>query len=203
MFAEVSPFVQAARQDAERVPLGQGPNRNWTSKARPGLAQGQGCPQRTLTDARDGEGQSPSARAVGQTGEPREPDAEGRTSGGEDLWCYLPKRAGLSKVTRQAAQRRRNTVEDGVLASRIAKQHGKDATGPLTLALSHKGRGDGYRGRLRFANRPYSTPSIDPKPYLPRGEGIIYPGTMRFAYWHPTCLPQGERGWLPRTITLR
>ena len=26
---------------------------------------------------------------------------------------------------------------------------------PLTLALSRKGRGDGYRGRLRFANRPY------------------------------------------------
>ena len=24
LFAEVSPFVQAARQDAERVPLGQG-----------------------------------------------------------------------------------------------------------------------------------------------------------------------------------
>ncbi len=61
LFAEVSPFAQAASQDAERAPLGQGPNRNWTSNARPGLAQGQGCPQRTLTDARDGEGQSPSA----------------------------------------------------------------------------------------------------------------------------------------------
>ncbi len=62
---------------------------------------------------------------------------------------------------------------------------------PLTLTLSRKGRGDGYRGRLRSANRPYSTPSIDPKPYPLRGEGIIYPGAMRFAYWHPTCLPQG------------
>ncbi|MGL5395908.1 MAG: hypothetical protein ACRDBQ_11645, partial [Shewanella sp.] len=69
----------------------------------------------------DGGGQSPSARAVGQTGEPREPDAGGRTSGGLDLWCYLPKRAGLSKVTRQAAQRRRNPVEDGVLVSCMAK----------------------------------------------------------------------------------
>lgn len=86
LFAEVSPFVQAARQDAERAPLGQGPNRYWTSNARPGLAQGHGCPQRTLTDAMDGEGQSPSARAVGHTGEPREPDAGGRTSGGIDLW---------------------------------------------------------------------------------------------------------------------
>ncbi len=32
---------------------------------------------------------------------------------------------------------------------------GRDITYPLTLALSRKGRGDGYRGRLRFANRPY------------------------------------------------
>ncbi len=64
---------------------------------------------------------------------------------------------GLSKVTRQAAQRWRNPVEDGVLASRIAKLHGKDTTESLTLALSRKGRGDGYRGRLRFANRPYLT----------------------------------------------
>ncbi len=28
-------------------------------------------------------------------------------------------------------------------------------TQPLTLTLSRKGRGDGYSGRLRFANRPY------------------------------------------------
>ncbi len=41
LFAKVSPFVQAARQDAERAPRGQGPNRRWTSNARPGLAQGQ------------------------------------------------------------------------------------------------------------------------------------------------------------------
>ena len=30
-----------------------------------------------------------------------------------------------------------------------------EVTQPLTLTLSRKGRGDGYRGRLRFANRPY------------------------------------------------
>ena len=67
---------------------------------------------------------------------------------------------GLSKVTRQAAQRRRNPVEDGVLASCMAKPCQYLVAGqrhylPLTLALSRKGRGDGYRGRLRFANRPY------------------------------------------------
>lgn len=86
--------------------------------------------------------------------EPREPDAGGRTSGGEDFWCYLPKRAGLSKVTRQAAQRRRNPVEDGVLVSCMAKpcqldgdiSPSNDVTDPLTLTLSRKGRGDGYLG---------------------------------------------------------
>ena len=31
----------------------------------------------------------------------------------------------------------------------------KDVTQPLTLTLSRKGRGNGYRGRLRSANRPY------------------------------------------------
>ncbi len=129
--------------------------------------QGHGCPQRTLTDARDGGGQSPSARAVGQTGEPREPDAGGRTSGGEDFWCYLPKRAGLSKVTRQAAQRRRHPVEDGVLVSCMAKPcqylvAGQRRYRPLTLALSRKGRRDGYRGRLRFANRPYAKVATAP-----------------------------------------
>ncbi len=99
--------------------------------------------------------------------EPREPDAGGRTSGGEDFWCYLPKRAGLSKVTRQAAQRRRNPIEDGVLVSCMAKPCQYLAAGqrrylPLTLALSRKGRRDGYRGRLRFANRPYAKVATAP-----------------------------------------
>lgn len=31
----------------------------------------------------------PSARAVGQVGEPKEPDEVGRISGGEDLWCIF------------------------------------------------------------------------------------------------------------------
>lgn len=75
----VCPGREAGRRASA---AGHGPKRYWTSNARPGLAQGHGCPQRTLTDARDGEGQSPSARALGQTGEPREPEAGGRTSGG-------------------------------------------------------------------------------------------------------------------------
>lgn len=92
---------------------------------------------------------------------------------------HSPSRAAVAKPRR--GQRPRVLCGEAVSIWRV----------PLTLTLSHKGRGDGYRGRLRSANRPYSTPSIDPKPYPPRGEGIIYPGAMRFAYWHPTCLPQG------------
>ncbi|MNV10358.1 hypothetical protein D3C71_1008770 [compost metagenome] len=55
---------------------------------------------------------------------------------------------------------------------------GNDVTEPLTLTLSRKGRGDGYRGRLRCANRPY-------------------------VHIAPNASPVGERGLLPRTITLR
>ncbi len=62
----------------------------------------------------------PSARAVGQTGEPREPDAGGRTSGGGLSFGDFSL-ATQRKVTRQAAQRRRNPVEDGVLVSYMAK----------------------------------------------------------------------------------
>lgn len=39
---------------------------------------------------------------------------------------------------------------------------GKDVTDPLTLTLSRKGRGDGYRGRLRFASRPYAKVATAP-----------------------------------------
>ncbi len=50
---------------------------------------------------------------------------------------------------------------------------GRNVTYPLTLALSRKGRGNGYRGRLRSANRPYSTPPIDPKASPASGEGTV------------------------------
>ena len=36
----------------------------------------------------------PSARAVGQEGEPKEPDISRANKRGEDLWCYLPKESG-------------------------------------------------------------------------------------------------------------
>lgn len=52
--------------------------------------------------------------------EPREPDAGGRTSGGGLSFGDFSL-ATQRKVTRQAAQRRRNPIEDGVLVSCAAK----------------------------------------------------------------------------------
>ena len=52
--------------------------------------------------------------------EPREPDAGGRTSGGGLSFGDFSL-ATQRKVTRQAALRRRNPVEDGVLVSCAAK----------------------------------------------------------------------------------
>ena len=40
-----------------------------------------------------------------------------------------------------------------------------------TLRLTRMGRGDGYRGRLRFANRPYTL--IAPYASLAWGEGTV------------------------------
>ena len=95
--------------------------------------------------------------------EPREPDAGGRTSGGGLSFGDFSL-AMQRKVTRQAAQRRRNPVEGNALVSCTAKpchldgylSPSNDVTQPLTLTLSRKGRGGGYRGRLRCANRPYA-----------------------------------------------
>ncbi len=179
----------------------------------------------------------PSARAVGQRGEPREPDAGGRTSGGVKTFgdfgsfqSHSPSRAAAAKP-----------VEDGVLVSRMAKpchlgvgQHssGNEVTQPLTLALSRKGRGDGYRGAMRCA---YCTlrlsrwgegtvtaddyaSLIDPtRPYWRShakevGDPSTIPSPARgegmvtlvqcAVLIAPYASPVGGRGLLPRTITL-
>ncbi|MNS09985.1 hypothetical protein D3C72_414870 [compost metagenome] len=133
----------------------------------------------------------PSARAVGQRGEPREPDAGGRTSGGGLSFGDFSL-ATQRKVTRQAAQRRRNPVKDGVLASCMAKpchlgvgphSSGNEVIQPLTLALSRKGRGDGYYGAMCSA---YCTLRLS---RMGRGDG--YPGAMRCAY---CTLPFSRKG---------
>lgn len=76
-----------------------------------------------------------------------------------------PRSGGETPSRTESSCPARRSRADNVLSD-------KDVTQPLTLTLSHKGRGYGYRGRLRSANRPYSPP-IDPKPYPPRGEGIV------------------------------
>ncbi|CAJ1848611.1 hypothetical protein LHJMPILO_02591 [Aeromonas veronii] len=87
--------------------------------------------------------------------EPREPDAGGRTSGGgRSIGDFSL--ATQRKVTRQAAQRRRNPIEDGVLVSCMTKSC-----------------------QLGGAIKDVTDPP------------------------HPSPLPQGERGRLSRTITLR
>ncbi len=156
---------------------------------------------------------SPSARAVGQTGEPREPDAGGRTSGGGLSFGDFSL-ATQRKVTRSSPKGGRNPVEDGVLVSCMAKPCQRGWR-PLTLTLSPKGRGKGYRGRLRFANRPYTliapyyspaggweTVTVDDYASLidPTGEAMPIPccvGQRRYPTPHPSPLPPGERGWSP------
>ncbi len=149
----------------------------------------------------------PSARAVGQTGEPREPDAGGRTSGGGLSFGDFSL-ATQRKVTRQAAQRRRNPVEDGVLVSCMAKPCQRGWR-PLTLTLSRKGRGNGYHGAMRFAPliAPYVLPArgggtVTADDYAslidPTGEAMPIPccvGQRRYPTPHPSPLPPGERGW--------
>ena len=91
-------------------------------------------------------------------------------------------------------------VEDGVLVSRMAKpchlgvgQHssGNEVTQPLTLALSRKGRGYCCRGRLRFANRPYTL--IGTLPVSRKGRGDCCRGAMRSAYCTLRLIPWWER----------
>ena len=107
MFAEVSLFVQAARQDAERAALGHGQNRKGRAQLDPIW--------RENTDVRSGlwpepwmaQAKGPSARAVGQEGEPKVPDVSRANKRGRRPLVTL----GLSKVTRPGPKGGRNSVE--------------------------------------------------------------------------------------------
>ncbi|ANB70138.1 hypothetical protein A6033_17690 [Aeromonas veronii] len=63
----------------------------------------------------------PSVRAAGQEDEPKVPDVSRANKRGEDLWCDLLKRAGLSKVTRPRPKGGRNPVEGSALVAHAAK----------------------------------------------------------------------------------
>ena len=62
----------------------------------------------------------------------------GRFVGGEDFWCYLPKRAGLSKVTRPSPKGGRNPCEGKALAS-LTLSHISQTGEPKKLATPHPG----------------------------------------------------------------
>lgn len=82
---------------------------------------------RENTDVRSGlwakpwmaEAKGPSARAVGQEGEPKEPDVSRANKRGRRPLVTL----GLSKVTRPGPKGGRNPVEGGALASHAAQPH--------------------------------------------------------------------------------
>ncbi len=155
----------------------------------------------------------PSARAVGQTGEPREPDEGGRTSGGGLSFGDFSL-ATQRKVTRPSPKGGRNPVEGSALVSCMAEpchshvgRHspGNDVTDPLTLTLSRKGGGD----QTEVSEAGGRNPHRGPRPRVLRGEAVPFTrGTtlhqaMPLPTPHPSPLSQGGRGWLPRTITLR
>ncbi len=86
----------------------------------------------------------PSARAVGQAGEPKAPDVSRANKWGRRPLVTL----GLSKVTRPSPKGGRNPVEANGLASCTAKPC-HHATAPAANAIPRN-------GRLRLtANRPY------------------------------------------------
>ncbi len=89
----------------------------------------------------------PSARAVGQAGEPKEPDKVGRISGGGLSFGDFSL-ATQRKVTRPSPKGGRNPFEASGLASCTAKPR-HHTTAPAANAISRN-------GRLRLpANRPY------------------------------------------------
>ena len=146
----------------------------------------------------------PSVRAVGQTGEPRKPDAGGRTSGGGLSFGDFSL-ATQRKVTRPSPKGGRNPVEDGVLASCMAKpcQSSGLRHRVMMLPTPHPGplpqRGEGIRAKPHRGRRP----RVLRGEAVPLRRGTTLHQAMRLPLPHPNPLPQGERGWLLRTITLR
>jgi hypothetical protein len=121
-----------------------------------------------------------------------------------------PRSGGETPSRTESSCPARRSRADNVLSD-------KDVTQPLTLTLSRRGRGDcspvqcaPLIGTLPVSRRGRGdrspvqcAPLIGTLPISRRGRGNCHHGAMRSAYWHPTSLPQGGRGWLPRTITLR
>ena len=160
----------------------QGPDRERASAARPDLAREQDVRSGLWPKPWMAKAKVPSA-AVRPTlllirGQPR----SGRIGGVAFLLVtFLWPRKEKSLAQARRAGETPSRTESSCPAWRSHANtllQGNEVTEPLTLTLSRKGRGDGYRGRLRCANRPY-------------------------VHIAPYASPVGERGLLPRTITLR
>ena len=131
------------------------------------MAPEQGGSKRALAEARDGVGQSAVCGAPSDPLDETRESAKRAVCRGEDFWCYLPKRAGLSKVTRPSPKGGRNPVEGSALTSfkLKAKPSACRQTGepkrlaPLTLTLSPKGRGD-QTEKCRGFGRPQKNRSL-------------------------------------------
>ena len=122
---------------------------------------------------------APSARAVGQAGEPKAPDVSRANKWGRRPLVHFLKRAGLSKVTRPSPKGGRNPFEASGLASCTARP----CHSPITR-----------NGRLRLtANRPYDGNEIshqDPSPALPfAGEGAKESPSARCVAEHRPTMP--------------
>lgn len=117
----------------------------------------------------------PSARAVGQAGEPKEPDEVGRISGGGLSFGDFSL-ATQRKVTRPSPKGGRNPFEASGLASCTAKPR-HHTTAPAANAISRN-------GRLRLpANRPYDC-TVRPC--------LLATGTE--SGWTPDATGKGGRG---------
>ncbi len=130
----------------------------------------------------------PSARAVGQAGEVKEPDEVGRISGGGLSFGDFSL-ATQRKVTRPSPKGGRNPVEASSLASCTARPcHHTTAPAANTIPRN---------GRLRLtANRPYDANEMshkDPSPALPfAGEGAnASKPARRETEQRPTVMPGG------------
>jgi len=137
----------------------------------------------------------PSACAVGQAGEPKEPDVSRANKRGRRPLVTL----GLSKVTRPSPKGGRNLVEASGLASCTARPcHHTTAPAANTIPRN---------GRLRLtANRPYDNealPHQDPSPALPfAGEGANASPPARSAAERRPTMPDanGKGGGLAAPI---
>ena len=116
------------------------------SAARPDLAREQGCSKRALAEAMDGESQRPSARAVGQAGEPKEPDVSRAISGVAARLVTLlwPRKEKLLAQARRAGE---NPSRPAACVLTAKPCHHTTAPSANTMP---------WNGRLRLtAHRPY------------------------------------------------